>query len=113
MVLEALAPVEVRLNGGVLSLGIGQRVEAPDHIARALIERARGRVRAVPNWLTAWRTVADSVHGVTLDDPRIPTILAAIQQCDTAFERDDWAAFQMASEGVRRACVVGDGRVER
>lgn len=113
MVLEAIAPVEVRLIGGVLSLGPGERVEAPDLIASALIERANGKIRAVPNWLAAWRVVAELAYGIRVDDSRLPGILAAIEECDAAFGHDDWSAFQMASEGVRRACMAGNGKVDR
>lgn len=103
MVLEAIGPVEVRLRGGVLSLSPGQRVEAPDAIASALIEQAKGKVRAVPNWLAEWRAVCHLTHEVTADDPRIPSILAAIKLCDIAFEVGDWPAFEQAREAVRHA----------
>jgi len=103
MVLEAIKQIEVRLRGGVLSLSPGQRVEAPDAIASALIEQAKGKVRAVPDWLIAWRKVADSVYGITADDHRLLRILDAIGQCDEAFTRGDWGAFTRGAEAVRHA----------
>lgn len=56
-----------------------------------------------PTWLTAWRGIVDLVHGVTLEDPRLPHIMAALQLCDAAFEADDWAAFEQATKAVRQA----------
>jgi hypothetical protein len=31
--------------------------------------------------------------------------MAALHQCDAAFEQDDWPAFHQAAEIVKRACV--------
>ena len=103
MLIEATKPLRVRLPQGELNLEPGKPVEMADEQARRLLVKARGKVRVVPSWLTAWRGIADLVHGVTLDDPRVPAIMTAIELCDVAFAADDWSAFQQATEVVRQA----------
>ena len=55
------------------------------------------------DWLTAWREMAEITSSLTHDDPRLQPVLAALECCDTAFEADDWDAFQQARTGVIRA----------
>jgi hypothetical protein len=55
----------------------------------------------------AWEWAADAVYGVTIEDPRLPGIMEALQRCDAAFEQDDWPAFQRATEAVRQAVQEG------
>jgi hypothetical protein len=57
---------------------------------------------ARPSWLTAWRELAEITSGLTAEDARLQPVLAALDVCDTAFELDDWAAFQEARRGVMR-----------
>lgn len=58
---------------------------------------------AKPDWLAAWRELAEITSGLTSEDPRLHPTLAALNVCDTAFEADDWSAFQIARKGVIRA----------
>lgn len=72
-------------------------------VARA-VALASGRLDKPPAfWLRAWRGIVDSVREITIDDPRIPGIMAAIQLCDIAFASGDWPAFCQAAEEVRQA----------
>ena len=63
-----------------------------------------GKSRHVqPNWVAAWRELAEATYGLTSEDPRLKPVLAALDGCDAAFIADDWEAFEQAREGVRRA----------
>ena len=53
-------------------------------------------------WLTAWRELAQVTYGVTDIDPRLRNVLAGLDRCDAAFARDDWAAFQLAAQEVKK-----------
>lgn len=53
-------------------------------------------------WLTAWRELAQVTYGVTDTDPRLTNVLAGLDRCDAAFVRDDWAAFQLAAQEVKK-----------
>jgi hypothetical protein len=57
---------------------------------------------ARPSWLTAWRELAEITSGITSEDPRLQSVFAALHSCDTAFEADDWPAFQEARKGLLR-----------
>ena len=53
-------------------------------------------------WLTAWRELATLTAGLTAEDPRLQTVLTALNVCDMAFEADDWTAFEKARKEVLR-----------
>ena len=53
-------------------------------------------VNAKPDWLAAWRDVAQITSGLTAEDPRLQPVLAGLSACDRAFEGGDWDAFQTA-----------------
>jgi hypothetical protein len=59
------------------------------------------------DWLTAWREVAVISSGLTADDVRLPSVMAALGVCDAAFVADDWLSFQEAKAGVIRAMENG------
>lgn len=58
-------------------------------------------------WLATWRELAAITDGITADDPRFQPVMAALEQCDTAYLAGDWPAFQRAALQVRE--VVQDG----
>ena len=113
MLIEATdQPVRFRFRDGketLLPLGIP--IEVPDHEARRILERAAGKVRPVattqPDWLQEWREVAEISSGLTKDDPRLPSVMAALGGCDASFAADDWLSFQEAKSGVIRAMEKG------
>jgi hypothetical protein len=110
MLVEALTkPLRVNLpqDGGEVLLRPGTPVDLPPKVAWKLLRQAKGRVRlALPltaDWLTLWQFVADVSSGLEPDDPRLLTVLAAIQGCDAAFSQDNRAAFLVAVEEVMAA----------
>lgn len=54
-----------------------------------------------PDWLTAWRELADRTVGIRKEDPRFAPMTLALDSCDAAFLADDWPAFRRAAEQVR------------
>ena len=109
MLIQAIGqPVRFRFRDGKETLlPLGRPIEVPDHEARRILERAAGKVRPVattqPDWLQEWREVAKISSGLTKEDPRLPSVMAALAVCDAAFALDDWAGFQRAKIGVTRA----------
>ncbi len=118
MLIVALKPIRLRLDDGDQLLTPGQQVDLPDHQARLVLARAAGKVRLVepdkPDWLAEWRTLAWITDGMRADDPRFQPVMAALQQCDTAFLANDGARFQLAVEQVKAALsgtVAGEAGV--
>ena len=113
MLIEATnQPVRYRYRDGrELVFRPGSPIELPDAEAKRLLEKAEGKVRPVgaikPDWLAEWREVAEISSGLTKDDVRLPSVMAALGVCDAAFVADDWAAFQEARTGVVRAMKMG------
>ncbi len=106
MLIEVTEPLTVRLPEGVRRLEPCKPTDLSKDLAKKLFEKAPGKVKAVrPDWLTGWQHVADLVYGVTVDDPRMLGILAAIQVCDRAYEHDDWAAFQKGVAIVQQLLI--------
>ncbi|MDA2911202.1 hypothetical protein MYX04_09760 [Nitrospiraceae bacterium AH_259_D15_M11_P09] len=54
-------------------------------------------------WEAAWREVAKLTDGVKAEDPRCQLILAAIDQCNIAFECGKWVDFKQAAVQLRLA----------
>jgi hypothetical protein len=113
MLIEALLkPLRVNLpqDGGDLLLHPGVPVDIPPIIAGKLLRKAKGRVRLTlsptADWLTLWRFVAEVSAGLEPTDPRLPTVLAAIQECDAAFTQGNKAGFLVTVEGVVKAMEV-------
>jgi hypothetical protein len=110
MLIEALLkPLRVNLpqDGGDVLLRPGVPVNLPAKIAWKLLRQAKGRVRLTisptEDWLTLWRFVAEVSGGLEPTDPRLPTVLAAIQECDAVFTQGNKAAFLVAVEDVAKA----------
>ena len=53
------------------------------------------------DWLSAWREIARLTSGVMRESPLFDPIMAALEDADTAFQADDWSAFQRAAGRVR------------
>jgi hypothetical protein len=79
-------------------------VDFPEDEALKLLAKAQGKVREVKtDWLVAWRELAVLTSGITTDDPRLPSTMNALNECDNAFQKGDWLAFERAAEQVRAA----------
>ncbi len=55
------------------------------------------------DWHATWQELAALTFGLTPDDPRLPIVMAALNQCDEAYRNGHWVAFCHAAEQVRRA----------
>ena len=55
-----------------------------------------------PDWLFTWRNLAQLTDGITKDDPRFLSICEGLEDCDLAWEQDNWTIFQQAAEAVKR-----------
>ncbi len=104
MLIEASAPLTIRRRSGDVRLLPGQPVDFPEDEALKLLAKAKGKVREVKtDWLVAWRELAALTSGIIAEDPRLPIVMAALNECDNAFQRGDWLAFQRAAEQVQAA----------
>jgi hypothetical protein len=69
------------------------------------IDRLEGSTRASTAskhpWHAAYREIARITYGLLPEDPRLKTVLAAIDRCDEAFTRGDWSTFQKSLATVR------------
>ncbi len=52
-------------------------------------------------WLVAWRELATITDGITKDDPRFQSVMAALDVCDEAYLAGDWVAFEGRVKVVR------------
>ena len=104
MLIEAETPLTVKFPSGDIRLTPGVAVEIPTAQAQRLLAKAPGKVReAMTDWLAAWRELATSTSGLTVDDPRLPLVMAALNACDEAFLSGDWIAFRQSASVVRQA----------
>jgi hypothetical protein len=67
------------------------------------VEQQRAAIRRVSRdrWLLAWQELAAVTNGISRDDRRYHPALSGLAQCDAAFERGDWLAFEQATERVK------------
>lgn len=84
-------------------LGDGKTEQGPSPLVRKALDLLR------PDWLGAWREVADLTAGICTEDPRFPSIVSALDRCDAAFLAGDWPEFQQAARQVR---TVVEGKLE-
>lgn len=54
-----------------------------------------------PNWLKAWRELAEVSSGLTKGDPRLERVMRWLNVCDTAFSLDSWPGFCEGAAQVR------------
>ena len=106
MLIKALRPLKIRLPDGIHALHPGLSYELPDYHALKLLAKAADKVRkAEPTptqWLNAWEDLAQATFGITHDDPIFKPVLAALEECDAAFEQDNWGLFREAAKKVQR-----------
>ena len=104
MLIEAMTPLTVKFPTGDIRLTPGVPVETPTAQARRLILKAQVKVReAKRDWSPTWRELAYLSSGITADDPRLPVVMAALNQCDNAYLSGNWEAFCHAAAQVRSA----------
>ena len=104
MLIEATTPLTVRSPTGDIRLTPGVPVDMPTAQARQLLLKAHGRVReSTRNWSLTWHELAALTFGLTPDDPRLPIVMAALNQCDEAYLNGHGVAFCHAAEQVRHA----------
>ncbi len=53
-------------------------------------------------WLRGFRELAELTLGIEPDDPRLWSIMQAMNEADAAYRRSDWGAFEDAAAKVRR-----------
>ena len=110
MLIESTTPLTVKLPTGDIRLTPGVPVELPRAQAQRLLVKANGKVReATRGWLPTWRELATLTSGLTANDPRLPVVMAALNQCDDAYLSGDWVTFRQAAALVRSA-VTGGGQ---
>ena len=104
MLIEATTPLTVKFSTGDIRLTPGVPVELPTAQAQRLLVKAHGKVREVTrDWSPTWRELAALTSGLTADDPRLPVVMAVLNQCDDAYLGGNWVAFRQAAEQVRSA----------
>lgn len=83
MLIEATTPLTVKFPTGEIRLTPGVPVEIPTAQAYRLIIKAQGKVReAKRNWSPTWRELAALTSSLTADDPRLLTVMAALNGCE-------------------------------
>lgn len=104
MLIEATTPLTVRFTTGDIRLTPGVAVEIPTAQAQRLLAKAPGKVREVKrDWSPTWRELATLTSGISEEDPRLPVVMAALNQCDDAYLGGNWVAFRQAVARVRSA----------
>ena len=102
MLIEAMTPLTVKFSTGDIRLTPGVPVEIPTVQAQRLLVKAHGKVREVTrDWSPTWRELAALTSGLTADDPRLPVIMGALNECDDAYLSSDWEEFQRNATQLR------------
>jgi len=109
MLLEAIeTPIRYRWPKGKIDLIPGQPVDVSVERGAKILKKCGGKVRTVqPDWSEVWRNLAQLTDEITKNDPRFHPVCAALEDCDRAFEQDNWAVFQQNAESVKR---LAEGR---
>lgn len=111
MLIEATMPLTVKFSTGDIRLTPGIPIEIPTAQAQRLLVKANGKVRETTRgWLPTWRESAELTSGLTMEDPRLPVVMAALNACDDAYLSGNWIAFGHAAAWVRSAM---EGRMLR
>ncbi len=100
--LKATTAFKLKHDGHVLSLAPGETIVLPPTQAERLLSLAPHKVQIIHDWLGAWRELAQITLGITEEDRRLGTIMTLLDQCDAAFEQDNWTVFQQTAESVKR-----------
>ena len=89
-------------NAFLEELPLKTDTHVPDQLISVSLERG-AKVRTVqPQWVVAWRNLAQLTDGITKDDPQFLSVCDALEKCDRAFEQDKWTVFQQEAESVKR-----------
>ena len=103
MLIQALESITVKLPQGVRTLEPGKKYDLSTKQVERLLALAPERVRVIkPNWLAAWRELAEITNGIEKSDRRFHSICDGLDQCDQCFEQDDFPAFQQAASQVKK-----------
>ena len=107
MKLEALQHLRLRMIDREVDLRPGNTIDLPPTAAWKILGKVRGKVRLVVNpeadWLTLWQHVCDSSNGLEPHDPRLPSVLAAIEICNAAYALGNKDSFLMGVESILNA----------
>ena len=57
--------------------------------------------QAKKDWCPTWRELAALTSGLTVEDPRLLVVMAALNACDNAYRSGDWNVFRQAAVRVR------------
>ena len=103
MLLEAVdCPIRYQWPEGEIRLTPGQPVSIPTDRGLKILKKCGPNVRHVqPDWLGAWRHLAQLTDGITKDDPRFFSVCDALEGCDRAWEQDDWPTFQQSVDRIK------------
>ena len=55
-----------------------------------------------PDWLMAWRELAQVTYGIEQDDARFESVMRWLNACDVAFSLGSWDTFCEAAAEVKR-----------
>ena len=87
---------------GKIHLEPGKPIQVPDDRGAKVLAKCGGKVRKVsPDWLGAWAELTQVITGIEKSDPRFMPIVAALDQCDLDFEKDNWPGFLKAAQQVK------------
>jgi len=106
LLIEPIGNKSVRLVGKGLNAAIVLKPGEPQEIEAALgaklLKQCSKNIRVSRSrWVASWRELADLTTGIEQSDPRFKPLNNLLAQADTAFECDDWAAFQIAESRVK------------
>jgi len=111
MLLEAVDhPIRYTWPEGEIHLEPGKPLKISDE-RRALkvLAKCGSKVRKVSlDWLGAWDELAQMTDGIEKTDDRFGPVMAVLDQCDRAFENDDWGLFREGVAEVKRLMTQKD-----
>ena len=94
-------------NAFLEELPLKTDTHVPDQLINVSLDREAKARTVQPQWVVAWRNLAQLTDGITKDDPRFLSVCDALEKCDRAFEQDKWTVFQQEAESVKR---LAEGR---
>lgn len=102
MLIEAVScPVRYQWPGGEIKFEPGQPIRVEAERGKKILKRCENMVRTVqPNWLEAWRDLAELTESITKNDSRFHPICDVLNECDFSFQLDDWLAFHEATKRI-------------
>jgi len=112
LLIEPIGNKSVRLVGKGLNAAIVLKPGEPQEIEAALgaklLKQCPRNIRICRSqWIQGWQELADLASGIEKSDPRFTPMINVLAQADTAFERDNWAAFQIAESRIKNITNKG------